>query len=105
MERKRLELARCLATRPLLLLLDEFMAGLTPTEVQTAMQIIAQLREQGMTIVVVEHIVKAVTQLCDRIIVLSAGQKIAEGAPGVVTRDPAVIAAYLGGRYAASAEH
>jgi branched-chain amino acid transport system ATP-binding protein len=105
MERKRLELARCLATRPRLLLLDEFMAGLTPTEVQTAMQIIAQLREQGMTIVVVEHIIKAVTQLCDRIIVLNAGQKIAEGAPGVVTRDPAVIAAYLGSRYAASAEH
>jgi branched-chain amino acid transport system ATP-binding protein len=105
MERKRLELARSLATQPKLLLLDEFMAGLTPTEVQTAMQIIAQLRTQGVTIVVVEHIVKAVMQLCDRVIVLNAGQKIAEGAPAAITRDAAVITAYLGSHYAASEEH
>jgi branched-chain amino acid transport system ATP-binding protein len=105
MERKRLELARALATQPKLLLLDEFMAGLTPMEVQTAIQIIAQLRAQGITIVVVEHIVKAVMQLCDRVVVLNAGQKIAEGAPAAVTRDAAVIAAYLGSHYAASEEY
>jgi branched-chain amino acid transport system ATP-binding protein len=105
MERKRLELARCLATRPKLLLLDEFMAGLTPTEVQSAIRLIAQLRAQGITVVVVEHIVKAVMQLCDRVVVLNAGQKIAEGAPAVVASDAAVVAAYLGSHYAASAEH
>jgi branched-chain amino acid transport system ATP-binding protein len=105
MERKRLELARCLATRPKLLLLDEFMAGLAPIEVQTAIEMIARLRTQGLSIVVVEHIIRAVMQLCDRIIVLNAGQKIAEGPPTDIVHDSAVIAAYLGNRYARSEKH
>lgn len=102
MERKRLELCRALAIRPKLLLLDEFMAGLTPAEVQMAMKLIHELRNQGMTIVVVEHIVKAVMSLCDRIIVLNAGQKIAEGSPQEISIHPEVIAAYLGKKYASN---
>jgi len=100
MERKRLDLARALATRPKLLLLDEFMAGLTPSEVQDTMKLITTLRDRGMTIVVVEHIVRAVMNLCSRVIVLNAGQKIADGTPGAVSKVPAVITAYLGKSYA-----
>lgn len=100
-ERKRLELGRALATRPSLLLLDEFMAGLTPLEVQAAMKLISELRTQGITIIVVEHIVKAVLNLCDRVIVLNAGQKIAEGSPREISNNPEVITAYLGKKYAA----
>ena len=100
MERKRLDLARALATRPKLLLLDEFMAGLTPSEVQDTMKLITTLRDRGMTIVVVEHIVRAIMNLCSRVVVLNAGQKIADGTPGAVAKVPAVITAYLGKSYA-----
>jgi branched-chain amino acid transport system ATP-binding protein len=95
-ERKRLELARALATSPQLLLLDEFMAGLHPAETASAMALIRQLQAQGLSILMVEHIVWALMDLSRRIVVLSAGEKIAEGPPEAVAADPAVVDAYLG---------
>ena len=95
-DRKRLELARALATAPQLLLLDEFMAGLNPAETAAAMTLIRRLQAEGLTVLMVEHIVWALMDLSRRIVVLSAGEKIAEGPPEAVAADPAVVAAYLG---------
>jgi branched-chain amino acid transport system ATP-binding protein len=96
MSRKWLEIARALATQPSLLLLDEFMAGLNATEVQQAVEFVRRLKAQGMTVIIVEHIVKAITSCSDRIVVLNAGAKIAEGLPSEVVENEAVISAYLG---------
>jgi branched-chain amino acid transport system ATP-binding protein len=95
-ERKRLELARALATRPTLLLLDELLAGLNPSEVNASLELIGRIRAGGVTIVMVEHLVKAVFGISDRVAVLNAGEKIAEGAPSTVAADQSVIDAYLG---------
>ena len=100
MERKRLELARALASKPQLLLLDELMAGLNPGEAQDAMQLVKQIRDSEITIVVVEHIVKAILGLSDRIIVLNMGEKVAEGPPQEIVHDPKVIEVYLGKSHA-----
>jgi branched-chain amino acid transport system ATP-binding protein len=96
LERRWLELARALATGPELLLLDEFMAGLTPTETAAAMAVIRRVRGEGMTLMLVEHIVWALLDLSDRIVVLNAGEKIADGPPAAVATLPAVVDAYLG---------
>ena len=101
-ERKWLEVGRALASEPKLLLLDEFMAGLTRNEMTRAVDLIKEVNGSGITIVVVEHIIKAVTATCSRVIVLDAGTKLADGPLSAVVRDPAVIAAYLGSRRADS---
>jgi branched-chain amino acid transport system ATP-binding protein len=101
-DRKRLEIARALATEPKLLLLDEVMAGLRPAEVDEMGAIIRRLREQGVTIFVIEHIMRAIMALSDRVVVIQFGQKIAEGLPQQVAADENVIKAYLGEEYAVS---
>ncbi len=94
---KKLEVARALATRPEVLLLDEMMAGLTQTEVTQAMELVKKIRGQGITIVMIEHVMKAIMNVCDRIIVLNYGKKIAEGTPQEIANSPTVIEIYLGG--------
>lgn len=100
MQRKRLELARALATKPQLLLLDELMAGLNPRETEDACGLIRQIRESKITIIVVEHIVKAICGLSDRVVVLNMGEKIAEGPPDQIVHNPDVIDVYLGKAHA-----
>ncbi|OBY26573.1 ABC transporter ATP-binding protein [Leisingera sp. JC1] len=95
-DQKRVELARALAADPRLLLLDEWLAGLNPTELQMAIGLIRSIHDEGMTIIMVEHVMDAIRSLCDRCVVMSSGTKIGEGATADVLSDPHVMAAYLG---------
>ncbi len=99
--RKRLEIARALATKPKLLLLDETAAGLNPSEVEGAITLIKKIRESGVTIIIVEHIMKVIMTISDRILAINHGMVIAEGSPAEVAADHSVIAAYLGEDYSA----
>ena len=99
-ERKRLEVARALAMRPRILLLDEVMAGLNHTEVERAIELIRRLQADGLTVVIIEHVMRAVLALCDRLMVLNFGAKLAEGPAAEVVANPAVVEAYLGSRFA-----
>ncbi|GAC1506698.1 MAG: ABC transporter ATP-binding protein [Candidatus Dormibacteraceae bacterium] len=98
--RKRLELAKALAMEPRLLLLDEVMAGLRGSEVNDAIDLIRAIRDRGITLLVIEHVMKVIVGVCSRVVVLDYGRKIADGSAAAITADPAVIAAYLGAKYA-----
>ena len=100
-EKRRLEIARALATRPRLLLLDEMLTGLTPTEAVAGVALVRAVRDQGVTILMVEHVMEVVLPLVDRAVVLNLGRVLMQGSPAEVVRHPDVIRAYLGDRYAA----
>jgi len=93
---KRLEVARALATMPELLLIDELIAGLNPTETALAMELVTRIRERGITILMIEHVMKAIMSICDRVIVLHHGEKIAEGTPQQIVNSKTVVEVYLG---------
>ena len=99
-DQRRLEMARALATQPRLLLLDEVMAGLNPSEVDQAVALVGKLSGRGLTIVIVEHLMRAIMAVAKHIVVLDHGQKIAEGSPREIVENPEVIRAYLGSGYA-----
>ncbi len=99
-EQKRLETARALATQPRLLLLDEPMGGLNPKEVEDASAMVGQIRNAGVTVILVEHVMRAIMRISHRVVVIHHGEKIADDAPDQVVRDPNVVAAYLGERVA-----
>jgi len=98
-DQRRLELARSLSTQPSLLLMDETMAGLTPAEIDVAIGLIAKVRGSGVTVVVVEHVMRAIMSISERIVVLDGGEKIAEGTPKEISQNETVIRAYLGKGY------
>ena len=100
LERKFLDLARALASEPRLVLLDEVLSGLTPTQMNAALQLVRRIRDRGTTVIFVEHIMKAVVDLTDRVVVLANGRVIAEGTARDVMRDAEVVRAYLGKAYA-----
>jgi len=101
-EKRRLEVARALALRPRVLLLDEMLTGLTPTEAQSGVALIRAVRDRGITVVMVEHVMEIVLPLVDRAVVLNLGRVLMEGRPAEIVRHPEVIRAYLGDRYAAA---
>ncbi len=98
-EKRRLEVARALATEPRVLLLDEMLTGLTPTEAQAGMRLVRDVRARGITVLMVEHVMEVLLPLIDRAVVLHLGRKLAEGSPADMVRNPDVIRAYLGDRY------
>ncbi len=100
-EQKRLEVTRALATQPSLLLLDEVMAGLTAVEVQGAVELVRRIQARGIACIVVEHVMEGIMPIADRVLVLERGRVIADGPPGAIASDPAVVAAYLGEEYRA----
>jgi branched-chain amino acid transport system ATP-binding protein len=97
--KKRLEMARALATQPKLLMLDEVMAGMTSTEIKASVEVILRLRESGITLMIVEHVMEGIMPIADKVVVLDGGIKIAEDAPGNIVNDGRVIEAYLGAKY------
>ena len=101
-EKRRLEVARALATQPKLLLLDEMLTGLTPTEAQEGVQLVRAVRDRGITVIMVEHVMEIVLPLVSRAVVLNLGRVLTIGAPGEIVKNPDVIRAYLGDRYAAA---